>query len=66
MMENGSSLKKAKRSEARDHIEMYTDTVQRNVFAEMKQLQNSRVSPDKNSQQVSVIKLKEESEKDEL
>lgn len=65
-MENGSSLKKARKSDAREQIEMYTDTVQRNVFADMNQLQNSRLSPDKNSQFVSVIKLKEESDKDEL
>lgn len=46
---------------------MYTDTVQRNVFADASQQSKSRgVSPGYNSQLASVIKLKDESDRDEL
>ena len=63
----GSTLKKPKQRDLNCQIEMYTDTVQRNVFADMNQPSKSRgVSPDYNSQLMSVIKLKDESDRDEL
>ena len=46
----GSSLKKAQKSATSNQFEMYTETVQRNMFAEMQHMQNARASPEEGSQ----------------